>query len=71
MSQCEHPAGKCNNADDCAERICAAPISAYSQEDQEFFAFWYRHMSRDLMRAPLDNVRQSVARYIWDAARKA
>ena len=25
MTQCEHPAGKCNNADDCAEHICAQP----------------------------------------------
>jgi hypothetical protein len=25
VSQCEHPAGKCNNADDCAEHICAQP----------------------------------------------
>lgn len=22
MNQCNHPAGKCNNADDCAERAC-------------------------------------------------
>ncbi len=24
MSQCNHPSGKCNNADDCAEPICSA-----------------------------------------------
>lgn len=25
MNECKHPAGKCNNADDCAEHICAQP----------------------------------------------
>lgn len=28
MNQCNHPSGKCNNADDCAEHVCASSLRA-------------------------------------------
>lgn len=42
----------------------------YSQEDRDFFDFWYGHMIGDLMQPPLASVDHSTARYIWDAARR-
>ena len=38
------------------------------KEDRAFFEWWYSHMKKDQMQAPLDGVSHSVARYIWDAA---
>ena len=32
MSQCEHPAGKCNNADDCAEPVCLSAMNRNNEE---------------------------------------
>ena len=48
--------------------IQAAPLEAYSQQDREFFAFWYSHMQGDLMQPPLAGISHSTARYIWDSA---
>ena len=53
-----------------SHEIKAAPPSEYSEADAAFFKFWYGHMLNDLMQPPLVGVPQSVARYIWDAARK-
>jgi len=50
------------------DMIQAAPLEAYSQQDREFFAFWYSHMQGDLMQPPLAGISHSTARYIWDSA---
>ena len=38
MSQCNHPAGKCNNADDCAERVCASSLRASDDPTTRYLA---------------------------------
>jgi hypothetical protein len=50
--------------------VVAAPIESYPSQDQAFYAFWYSHMLDDLMQPPLAGVSHSVARYIWDSARR-
>lgn len=52
-----------------AENIDAERPENYSPEDRAFYDFWYGHMSGDVMQAPLSDVADSTARYIWDAAR--
>jgi hypothetical protein len=52
-------------------KLQAAPLSAYSPEDQAFYRFWYGHMLNDLMQPPLANVDHATARYIWQAASAA
>ena len=53
------------------EDIKAAPLSAYSKSDADFYSWWYGHMQDDRMQPPLAEVKHSVARYIWDAAAAA
>lgn len=51
--------------------VTAAPRERYSQDDKDFFAFWYGHMTNDVMGPPLCQIPHRHARYIWDAAKAA